>query len=82
MPSAAVSAIDLLRFAIDYKWQSEYKVLRKVIVTKCKGCGLEICLLCFMRYIKKIDLKGYKSLIKDTLKQCKSVVVVTETFRR
>ena len=66
-----VSNQNALTKVLEYKWQSEFKVLRKVVIVKCKACGVEICLLCMLRFIKKIDQKGYKNLIKETLKQCK-----------
>ena len=66
-----VSSERILINVIEYKWQSEFKVLRKVVIVKCRACGVEICLICMLRFIKKIDQKGYTKLIKETLKQCK-----------
>ena len=42
------------RIMLEYKWQPEYKVLRKVTIVKCKGCNIELCLICMLRFIKKI----------------------------
>ena len=69
--SVEVSYQNTLIKVLEEVWRSEFKVLRKVVIVKCRACGVEICLLCMLRFIKKIDQKGYTKLIKETLKQCK-----------